>query len=86
MRRSLRWLYLPMAMALGASLSGQTSDAPTPADLIVTHAHVVTMNERTGNIERGAVIIKDARIVAGSPAAIVAQPREPCIRSRSNAG
>lgn len=71
MRRSLRWLSL--SLALGASLPGQASDGPVPADLIVTNAHVVTMNERQDVIEHGAVIIKDARIVAVGPAAIAAR-------------
>ena len=45
---------------------------PLPADLIVTNGYVVTMNDRREILEKGAVIIKDARILAVGPAAIAA--------------
>ena len=43
---------------------------PPPADLIITHAHVVTMNARREIIEDGAVIIRGSRIIAVGPAAL----------------
>ena len=38
--------------------------APQPADLIITRAHIVTMNAAREVIEDGAIIIRDSRIVA----------------------
>ena len=38
--------------------------APQPADLIITRAHIVTMNATREVIEDGAIIIRDSRIVA----------------------
>jgi len=62
---------LPAALvAATVSVFGQSGVAPQPADLIVTNAHVVTMNARKDIIEQGAVIIKDARILAVGPAAL----------------
>ena len=46
---------------------------PPPADLIITHAHVVTMNARREIIEDGAVIIRGSRIIAVGPAALATQ-------------
>ncbi|MCX6954568.1 MAG: amidohydrolase, partial [Verrucomicrobia bacterium] len=51
--------------------------AVQPADLILTHAHIVTMNERREIIEDGAVIIRDARIIAVGPSALAAQYSAP---------
>ena len=70
MRRFLRWLSLPFALGLGASMTSRAADAPLPADLIVTNAHVVTMNARKDVIENGAVIIKDSLILAVGPRAL----------------
>jgi cytosine/adenosine deaminase-related metal-dependent hydrolase len=70
MRRFLRWLSLPFALGLGASMTARAADAPLPADLIVTNAHVVTMNARKDVIENGAVIIKDSLIFAVGPGAL----------------
>jgi cytosine/adenosine deaminase-related metal-dependent hydrolase len=70
MRRFLRWLSLPFALGLGASMTARAADAPLPADLIVTNAHVVTMNARKDVIENGAVIIKDSLILAVGPGAL----------------
>lgn len=70
MRRFLHWLFLPVALGLGACMPARAADVPLPADLIVTNAHVVTMNARQDVIEQGAVIIKDARIIAVGPAAL----------------
>ncbi|NBQ58493.1 MAG: amidohydrolase, partial [Opitutaceae bacterium] len=44
-----------------------------PADLIITHAHIVTMNATREVIPDGAVIIRDARILAVGPSAIALQ-------------
>jgi len=58
-------------------LGVSAASAMQPADLILTHAHVVTMNERREIIEDGAVIIRDSRIVAVGPAALAAQYSAP---------
>ena len=41
--------------------------------VLITHAHVVTMNARREIIEDGAVIIRGSRIIAVGPAALAAQ-------------
>ncbi len=46
--------------------------APQPADLIITRAHIVTMNAARDVIEDGAIIIRDSRIVAIGSSAIAA--------------
>lgn len=70
----LRALAAPLLAALGASLAfAQPSQPPPPADLILTHAHVVTMNARREIIADGAVVIRGSRIVAVGPSAIAAQ-------------
>jgi 5-methylthioadenosine/S-adenosylhomocysteine deaminase len=51
--------------------------APQPADLIITHAHVITMNATREIIEDGAVIIKDSRILAVGPVALAANYTAP---------
>ena len=51
-------------------MTARAADAPLPADLIVTNAHVVTMNARKDVIENGAVIIKDSLILAVGPGAL----------------
>jgi cytosine/adenosine deaminase-related metal-dependent hydrolase len=55
------------------------SAAPQPADLIITHAHLITMNATREVIEDGAVIIKDSRILAIGPAALAANYTAPKI-------
>ena len=72
MPRLLTLLSLLPATLVAATVSafGQSGVAPQSADLIVTNAHVVTMNARKDVIEQGAVIIKDARIIAVGPAAL----------------
>ena len=58
---------------------------PQPADLIITHAHVVTMNARREIIEDGAVIIRGSRIIAVGPAALATQFTAPkTIDARGN--
>jgi 5-methylthioadenosine/S-adenosylhomocysteine deaminase len=68
----LRQLILLVALA-AAGLCAQ----PLPADLIVTNAHVVTMNDRREVHAHGAVIIQGARILAVGPAAIAARYAAP---------
>lgn len=46
--------------------------APQPADLIITRAHIVTMNTAREVIEDGAIIIRDSRIVAIGSSSIAA--------------
>ena len=46
--------------------------APQPADLIITRAHIVTMNAAREVIEDGAIIIRDSRIVAMGSSSIAA--------------
>lgn len=72
MTRLLILLSLLPATLVVATVSalGQSGVAPQSADLILTNAHVVTMNARRDIIEHGAVIIKDARIIAVGPAAL----------------
>lgn len=70
--RRLSPLLFTLSVALFAApvLSAQT---PPPADLVLTHAYVVTMNARRDIIEDGAVVIRDSRIVAVGPSAIASQ-------------
>lgn len=64
-------LLVAVALAAGAALhaAGQTPQTPQPqpADLVVTNAYVVTMNDRKDVIERGAVVVSGSRIVAVGP-------------------
>jgi len=48
------------------------SSAPEPADLIITRAHIVTMNATRDVIADGAIIIRGSRILAIGPTAIAA--------------
>ena len=68
----LRFLALALFSATGAF-----AQPPEPADLIITHAHVVTMNARRDIFEDGAVIIRGSRILAVGPAALVASYTAP---------
>lgn len=71
MRRRLAFLsVLAVAFFAASVVSAQETK---PADLILTHAYVVTMNATREIIEDGAVVIRDARIVAVGPASIAAQ-------------
>jgi cytosine/adenosine deaminase-related metal-dependent hydrolase len=60
------------AFVLFSARALAAADLPA-ADLIITHAHVITMNARKDIIEDGAVAIRGERIVAVGPAAIAAQ-------------
>lgn len=68
----MRLLLVLSVVAFLLHASGLAQSARPPVDLIITHAHVVTMNDRRTIIEDGAVIISDSRIVAVGPAAITA--------------
>lgn len=78
MRRPLTILRR-LTLALFCASLGRAQDvkpaaaAPQRADLILTHAHVVTMNARREIIADGAVIIRDSRVIAVGPAALAAQ-------------
>lgn len=63
---SFRFLLIAL---FGASLT----EAQEAADIVLTHAYVVTMNAKKELIEDGAVVIRDSRIVAVGPAAIAAK-------------
>ena len=49
-----------------------TAAEPVAADLIITHAHVVTMNDTREVIEDGVVVVQGSRIVAVGPASVAA--------------
>ena len=81
MRRSTFVLGLLFAPGFGASPAPAQAAAAAriPADLILTHAHVVTMNDRREIIEDGAVIVRDSRIIAVGPSALAAQYAAPTV-------
>jgi len=71
----MRLASVLLALTASAPIHAQpvtTPPAPQPADLIITHAHVVTMNAAREVIADGAVIIRGARILAVGPAALAA--------------
>ncbi len=47
--------------------------AQQPADLVITHGTVVTMNDKKDVIENGVVVIRDAKLVAIGSASLAAQ-------------
>ena len=61
-------LTLAIAFLFGAALHANES-----ADLIVTNAYVVTMNDRKEIFESGAIIIRDAHIIAVGSTTLAAQ-------------
>ncbi|WP_414663417.1 amidohydrolase [Horticoccus sp. 23ND18S-11] len=63
-------LRLSAATAAAVTSCGRAAES---ADLIVTNGYVLTMNDRKDIHENGAVIIKDARIIAIGPASLAAQ-------------
>jgi 5-methylthioadenosine/S-adenosylhomocysteine deaminase len=66
---------LSLLALFGATLVSAQTPPPArqPADLILTHAHVVTMNAKKEIFPDGAVIIRGSRIIAVGPAALAAQ-------------
>src|SRR6266566_2613699 len=62
--------YSIAGIVLAASACTQASQT-TPVDVVVTNAHLVTMNDRRDVIENGAVVIKGSQIIAVGPASIV---------------
>lgn len=60
---------LPVVLLLGVA----SAFSAEPADLVITRAHIVTMNAAKDVIEDGAVVIRGERIVAVGPAAIAAR-------------
>ena len=78
--RHVHWLCAAViALFMATLIRAEEKPAPQTADLIVTNAHVVTMNDRKDIHPNGAVIIKDARIVAVGPASLAAQFTAPKI-------
>ncbi|MCL4814686.1 MAG: amidohydrolase [Vicinamibacteraceae bacterium] len=70
---SLRLASLLGTVALGSAVALVVQAVPrsdhqaagqTPADLIVTNGYLVTMNHQREIVERGAVVVRDARIIA----------------------
>ncbi len=71
----MTWLLLGVPMMLAAPLNSQDVAAAQPADLIVTHAYVVTMNGSKDIYEDGAVVINRGRILAVGPVTITTRYR-----------
>lgn len=73
MPRSTRLFSVLLTAVFGASLVSAQETKPQPADLILTHAYVVTMNAKKELIEDGAVVIRESRIIAVGPASLAAR-------------
>lgn len=73
MLRLMSPLRVLVVALFGASHACAQSTKPQPADLLITHAYVVTMNAKKDLIEDGAVVIRDSRIIAVGPASLAAQ-------------
>jgi 5-methylthioadenosine/S-adenosylhomocysteine deaminase len=76
MRRPLPLLRAAAtALLLGLSAVARAEEKPAApsADLMIVHAHLVTMNAQRDVIEDGVVVIRDSRILAVGPAALAAQ-------------
>ncbi|MCM3881412.1 MAG: amidohydrolase family protein, partial [Vicinamibacterales bacterium] len=72
-RRRLSFCFIAGALLAATGCTQNSSDISsqaTPADLVVTNAHIVTMNDRREVIESGAVVIQGSQIVAVGPASI----------------
>jgi 5-methylthioadenosine/S-adenosylhomocysteine deaminase len=68
------------AMLLSAAIAcaqEPKKSPPLPADLIITHGYIVTMNDRREIIADGTLVIREARIVAVGPADMAAAYRAP---------
>jgi cytosine/adenosine deaminase-related metal-dependent hydrolase len=68
-------MRLPLALAALFSLASAwlAASEPTRVDLIITHGHVVTMNDRREVFADGTVVIQGSRLVAVGPAALAQQ-------------
>ena len=75
--RILIWLLPAAQIFLPVSAISAEVTATAPADLIVTHAYVVTMNPTKDIYEDGAIVIQNGHIVAVGPAAISTHFRAP---------
>jgi len=64
------WLLLATPIILASPVNFTSLESKPLADLVVTHAYVVTMNRSKDIYENGAVVVKGGRIVAVGPAAI----------------
>ena len=65
------------AMAVAAAADRGAAIDREPADLVVVHGYVVTLNGSKEIFEDGAVIVRDRHIVAVGPAAIASHYRAP---------
>jgi len=66
----MMWLLLATPIILASPVNFTSLESKPLADLVVTHAYVVTMNRSKDIYENGAVVVKGGRIVAVGPAAI----------------
>src|ERR1044071_281396 len=73
MRFSFHVCRSVLIATLGATLALAQETKLQPADLIVTNARVVTMNDRRELHENGMVVIQGSRILAVGPVASLAQ-------------
>ena len=71
--QSFRFLALAAATAWVSSPVRAQAPALLPADLVVTNAYVVTMNDRRDLHELGAVVVRGSRILAVGPVEIARQ-------------
>jgi cytosine/adenosine deaminase-related metal-dependent hydrolase len=72
MKQPVMWLLLAAPIILASPVNFRSLDSKPLADLIVTHAYVVTMNGSKDIYENGAVVVKGGRIVAVGPASVPA--------------
>jgi cytosine/adenosine deaminase-related metal-dependent hydrolase len=61
-----------IASAFALLVSIPLLPAQQPADLVITHGTVVTMNDKKDVIDDGVVVIRDAKLVAIGPASLAA--------------
>jgi cytosine/adenosine deaminase-related metal-dependent hydrolase len=67
---TVRTAYLPLSILVVAAALNNANGATQPADLIITHAYVVTMNPAKDMYPDGAIVIKDGHILAAGPASV----------------